>query len=322
MSRRFRATAAATVCGVLLLGWILVELGAKPQATDGKEPPAKDVFGDRVWTLHLEISAKEYEAMQPPPGGFGFPGAPPTPQPPRNKRDSERNFFGTEFPWVQGDLSAEGKTYKKVGIRYAGDITYFASSQALKRPLKIEFNKFAEQQFHGLKSLHLHAMPLDPAKGREVIAFSLFRAAGVPAPRTAFAEVTLTVPGKYNKELLGLYTVVESVDGTFLKDRFGTDGGLLMKPFQVRSVEYFGNNWQAYRGLYRPQSEPTREQTQRVIAFAKLVNQAKDDEFRKEIGSYLDVEPFLRFLAANALTSNLESAFALGHNYHLYLHPK
>src|SRR5262249_36395762 len=30
----------------------------------------------------------------------------------------------------------------------------------------------------------------------------------------------------------------------------------------------------------------------------------------------------LRFLAANALTSNLESAFALGHNYALYLNPK
>ena len=30
----------------------------------------------------------------------------------------------------------------------------------------------------------------------------------------------------------------------------------------------------------------------------------------------------MRFLAANALTSNLESSFALGHNYHLYLNPK
>src|SRR5262249_29971049 len=67
MSRRFRAGAPATVCGVFLLGCALVDLGAKSQATDGKEPPAKAVFGDRVWTLHLEIPAREYEAMQPPP---------------------------------------------------------------------------------------------------------------------------------------------------------------------------------------------------------------------------------------------------------------
>ena len=34
------------------------------------------------------------------------------------------------------------------------------------------------------------------------------------------------------------------------------------------------------------------------------------------------MDEFLRFLAANALTSNLESFFALGHNYYLYLDPK
>src|SRR5262249_26314203 len=153
-----------------------------------KEPGAKDagkdVFGaTKVWAIHLEIPAKEYEAMQPPPPRFGPPGA--APKDARGKRESERNLFGTEFPWVQGNLSAEGKTYKKIGLRYSGEITYFASSRGLKRPLKIEFNKFADQRFHGLASLQLHAMPMDPAKGREVLAYSVFRAAGVPAPRTA-----------------------------------------------------------------------------------------------------------------------------------------
>src|SRR5262249_32697109 len=99
------------------------------------------------------------------------------------------------------------------------------------------------------------------------------------------------------------------------------DKGLLMKPFQVRSVEHLGDNWERYKGLYRPQSEATKQQIRRVVAFARLVNVAGDDEFKKEIGSYLDVDAFLRLLAANALTSNLESVFALGHNYYLYLHP-
>ncbi len=130
------------------------------------------------------------------------------------------------------------------------------------------------------------------------------------------------MPGKYDKEHLGLYAVVENVDNPFLAERFGSDKGLLMKPFQVRSVDFLGADWERYKNQYRPQSEPTKEQRQRVIAFARLVNQASDTEFKKEIDSYLDVDGFLRFLAANALTSNLESVFALGHNYHLYLHPK
>jgi spore coat protein CotH len=316
MSRRFLAGAAGLACALSGFGM------ATGPAADSKEAPAEDVFGTtRVWAMHLEIPAREYEAMQPPAGGFGFPGAPPVPPAPKEKRDSERNLFGTEFRWAEADLAAEGKTYKKVGVRYAGDITYFASSQGLKRPLKIEFNKFGDQHFHGLTALNLHAMPLDPAKGREVIAYSVFRAAGVPAPRTAFAEITLSVPGKYDKEYLGLYAVVEDVGQPFLRDRFGTDKGLLMKPFQVRSMDHLGDDWERYKGQYRPQSEPTKEQAKRVIEFARLVNRAGDDEFKKQIDSYLDVDEFLRFLAANALTANLESSLALGHNYHLYLSP-
>jgi putative membrane-bound dehydrogenase-like protein len=329
MLRRFLTAAAALTCSAFLLFGISVGLWsaatpAKDQAA--KEESGKDFFGPtKVWTIHLEIPASEYAALQPPPGGFGVPGGPPVPPPPmvpKDKRDSERNLFGTDFPWAQGNLTADGTTWDKIGVRYAGDITYFASAERLKRPMKIVFDKFGGKAFHGLTAIDLHAMPMDPAKGREVLAYSIFRAAGVPAPRTAFAEITLTVPGKYDKENLGLYTLVESVDRRFLEDRFGTDKGLLMKPFQVRSVDYFGANWEQWKGAYRPLSEPSKEEIGRVMAFAKLVNQSKDDEFKKEIAAYLDVDAFLRFLAANTLASNLESGLALGHNYFLYLNPK
>ncbi|HEV3143442.1 MAG TPA: CotH kinase family protein, partial [Gemmataceae bacterium] len=316
MRQRFSAGAILVFS---LVGFELMT--ARP--ADPKDPPAGDVFATtKLWPMNLEISPKEYEAMQPPAGGFGFQGAPAPPAAPKDKRDSERNLFGTEFRWAECDFTADGQTLQKVGIRYSGEVTYFASAQGLKRPLKIEFNKFGNQQFHGLTALNLHAMPLDPSKGREVIGYSIFRAAGVPAPRTMFAELTLTVPGKYDKEYLGLYVVVEDVAKPFLQDRFGADNGLLMKPFRVRSMDYFGDDWERCKGLYRPQSEATPDQTRRVIEFAKLVNQAGDDEFRRQIDSYLDVDQFLRFLAANALSTNLESSMALGHNYYLYLNPK
>lgn len=326
MSSRYLAGATAPAGGVLILACVLVAVpAAEDRGAAGKEAPAEAVFGPtRVWAVHLEVSAKEYEAMQPAAGGFGFPGGPGAPPPPADRkaaRPGARNRFGVEFPWAQAALTADGTTYPRVGLRYAGDITYFASSRGLKRPLTVAFDRFDGRPFHGLTSLHLHAMPLDPAKGREALAYAVFRAAGVPAPRTAFAEVTLTVPGKYDEELLGLYAVVEDVDRGFLADRFHTDKGLLMSPFRLRGIDYLGDDWERYQGAYQPRSEPTKEEAKRVIAFARLVNQAGDDQFRKEIGSYLDVDEFLRFLAANALLSNLESFFALGHNYYLYLHP-
>src|SRR5713226_5363323 len=116
MSRRFLA------CGAFLLSCVLFG----PWTPAAPAESGKDVFGTtKVWTLHLEIPAKEYEAMQPPVG------APPMPLP-KDKRDSEKNLFGTEFPWAQGEFTAEGKTYKKIGIRYAGEVSYLASSRSLK----------------------------------------------------------------------------------------------------------------------------------------------------------------------------------------------
>ncbi len=141
----------------------------------------------------------------------------------------------------------------------------------------------------------------------------------MPTPRTSFAEVTLTVPGKYDKKFLGLYTVVEEMDGPFLADHFPPGAGLLMHPFGVRGIDYLGDDWQRYQTQYRPQRTATEDEAKRVIEFARLVNQADDEEFKERIDSFLDVDAFLKFLAANALTSNLQSFFALGHNYGLYL---
>ncbi len=333
MSGRFLARLTALCCGLLAMTLLIGAAHTEPRAAaDDPKPVAKDAdaktaFGPtKVWAIHLEIPAKEFDAMQPAFGG-GF-GPPPKKEEKKDekkddkKRDTEKNLFGTDFPWVEADFTADGKTLKKVGVRYAGDITYFVSTRGLKRPLKIAFDKFGDQQFNGLSAVQLHAMPLDPAKAREVLASSVFRAAGVPAPRTAFAEVTLTVPGKHDKEYLGLFTVVENVDTRFLADRFGSDKGLLMKPFRLRGIDFLGENWDGYKAQYQPQRDATKDEAKRVIDFAKLVNQATDDEFKKQIDSFIDVDAFLRFMAANALTSNLESFFALGNNYNLYLDPK
>ena len=304
----------------LLLTWLVscdFSKAAEPAASEDKS-----LFGQTtVWSIHLDMSAKEYEAMQPPqPGAFGA--APPPAAPAEGNRSSERNLFGTEFRWAEADFTAEGQTLKTIGIRYAGDITYLVSAGGPKRPMKLAFDKFEKQKFGGLSAVQLHAMAMDPSKAREALAYSVFRACSVPSPRTAFAEVTLSVPGRHDKEYLGLFTVVEDVDAKFLGEHFGAGDGLALKPFRVRGIDNLGENWNAYQEQYRPQREAAQDEQQRVIAFAKLVNSASDEEFRKQISSFIDVDEFLRFMAANALTTNLESFLALGHNYTLYLDPK
>ena len=173
-----------------------------------------------------------------------------------------------------------------------------------------------------MKSLTLNCGVLDPTKGREALAYSIYRAAGVPAPRTAFAEVTITVPGKYDKEHVGTYTLVEGVDKNFLKLNYKNDNGLLMKPERIRGLDYLGEDWARYKDTYQPKREATKEEVKRVIDFTKLVNQGTDADFNKQIATYLDVDAFLKYMAATAIVSNLDSFFTLGHNYCLYLHPQ
>lgn len=58
-----------------------------------------------------------------------------------------------------------------------------------------------------------------------------------------------------------------------------------------------------YKDSYQPQREATNDEAKRVIDFARLVNHASDEEFRRQIESFLDVNAFLRFMAATPTRS-------------------
>lgn len=323
MQKQIYAVAAA-------LAWCIVGPTACAWADD---KPAPDVFGRaRVHEFHLEFTAKEWDRLQQVVGGMRGPGAPPGAQQPAKPAEKSEDDplerhknagFGLEFPWAHASLAENGKTYADVGIRYKGNASYMASSRGLKRNFKIGLDRYDDNlRYFGFKTINLNAGAMDPSHEREALAFAVFRAAGVPAPRTAYAVVTLTVTGKYDKEFLGLYTMIEQVDKTFLKDRFKNNKGVLMKPERLRGLEYLGDDWDRYKDRYQPKHDPSKKEGQRVIDFARLVNKADDDQFRKEIDSYLDVDEFLRFIAVNALLSNLDSFLSVGHNYYLYLNPE
>src|SRR5262249_4336927 len=123
------------------------------------------------------------------------------------------------------------------------------------------------------------------------------------------------------KEYVGLYTLIEHVGNAFLKDHFKSAKGLLLKPEGVRGLDYLGEDWKAYEQRYRPKTEAPKALQKRFIAFTRLVNRGSDEEVRKGIGSYLDIDEFLRFVAVNGFIVNLDSFLALGHNYFMYLRP-
>src|SRR4051812_31745860 len=125
---------------VVLAGLLLVL--AHPLSAADKEDPAK-VFGfTNVWQLHLNLSAKEFAALEPAGigfPGFGGPGGPPkAPAKPTDRDVPKGGSFGIEYPWAHAELAAEGKTYKDVGLRYKGGGSYVMSNGKLRRNFKVD----------------------------------------------------------------------------------------------------------------------------------------------------------------------------------------
>jgi spore coat protein H len=289
------------------------------------------VFGlDRLHRVALTLTAAEWTVLQQETivqrnrGGMGGPAG--------DESDYVRadgrtihvgGGFGGIFPWVRAGVRVGSLALPDVGLRYKGNSSYNASLGSLHRNLKLKTDFHGgTATWEGHSNLNFNAGVLDPSRLRESLSYAVFRAAGVPAPRTAFAEVTLTVPAVHTDTPLGLYTLVENVNRRFLRRVLPPGNGLLLKPEGARvGVPYLGDTWSAYTNIYRPERPPTAAEQERVMAFARLVNLAPAAEFRAEIAAFLDLEAFLRFVAVNALLVNHDSFLRGSHNYYLYLDP-
>ena len=135
------------------------------------------------------------------------------------KRNGLSSAMGIEFNYVHADLDFEGRSLTDVAVRYKGNGTYLQSRGNLKRSLKIDLNKNVKgQQLAGVTTLNLHTNVTDASWMNEVLSHRLYRDAGMPAPRTAYARVLLTVPGKYESQYIGLYSLVEDIGKNFLEE--------------------------------------------------------------------------------------------------------
>src|SRR5205814_3768787 len=77
----------------------------------------------------------------------------------------------------------------------------------------------------------------------ETLAYEFFRDAGVPAPRTAYAWLSVSVAKQWERKPFGLYVMEEAVDDKFAAERFGSRKTPLFKPSTYKLFEYMGDDW-------------------------------------------------------------------------------
>lgn len=307
--------------------WVVLSMMVVHLSVKAAEPERKgdDVFGlTKVHQIHLEVKPADYKALEPSRSSqFGFGARPQRGLPAPGSPDAGVGKFNFDFKYVPATVHIGEQKLNKVGLRYKGNGTYIYARTSSKKSFKLDFDRFdKELRFDDLKKLNLHCGVTDKTKIREILAYSVFRAVGVPACRTAYAQVSLTVPDKFDKEHLGLYNVVEQVDKSFLKHHFGSSKGLLLKPEGVKGVPYLGDNPKDYEVAYNAKTEGAEEQWKRLVKFTHLVNRADEATFQKEIANYLDIDSFVKFLAATTMVATMDSILGFGHNFYLYLSPK
>jgi spore coat protein H len=312
------------------LAAVVVGLASAPAQGAG-EPTANalkpsDIFQfSNVWTIHLRFTPEQWQAMEPRQAGGPSRGTRRVSflQGPEGGRNGIAAAFGIAFDYVRAELEFETNKFNDVGVRYKGNGTFLSSRESLKRSLKLDLNQFVKgQQLAGMSQLNLHNSVRDPSGMNEAVAYRLFRDAGLPAPRTAYAKVFVTVPGRHDRRYFGLYNLIEDVGSDFVKDRFAVKKGAILKPVTPSLFSDLGEDWKNYNQTYDPKSDLSDEQKRRVIEFSKFASSASEQDFAARIGEYLDIDKFALYMAVTAWLADLDGMLGPGQNYYLYLHPK
>lgn len=201
-----------------------------------------------------------------------------------------------------------------VGVRYKGNSSFTLSGNNPKKPLKIKFNEFRDQTYHGTKTLNFSNGIGDPTLLREKIGYDIARKLG-PAPRANFATISL------DGRTLGLYTQVEQADKTFLKRWFADAKGNLFKAGDDgASLSSLGTDPAIYAnsGDYELKTNETVADWSGFARFVEFLNIPTDEVFCADRARFLDDENLARFLAFNAVLSNFDSYNGSGRNWYAY----
>jgi CotH kinase protein len=296
----------------------LITATAPGQDEATKPSSHEELFGiESIWDLHIVVPNDAWASMSP--------------------EKSKKINYEARFPYTKAHVRIAGHDEIVVGLRFKGNSTFWKMPKTiLKRSFKLDFDRFKKgQTFLGLKKLNINNNYYDTTQLREALSFKAYREALVPASRTAFARVYLTIQGsagenKIEGEYLGLYTLVEQVDRGLLKRQTGAKGALL-KP-EGKFLPYFGDKWdERYEKAYRTRTRVGAEAGEAIIGLARLMrdygsaplSSASQKDFQTRLEQRFDVDEFLRYLAVTTLIGNGDSPLLMfAHNYYLAVSDK
>ena len=275
----------------------------------------------------LDLSVSELMAALPLPGGTGMPAQAGMPRGGQGGRMENMQLARNPI-WTPVTIEFADGVWEEVGFRYKGNSTLSMGWDRNEAglPFKLDFDEFEDdnpaldnQRFYGFKQLTFsRSLVIDSSQQREKVAPDVFRAAGVPAPETAFYAVHVDKGDGAGKAFWGIYTAMELPDDTLIETQFADDNGNMYKPG--------GHGASFARGAFDEASfdkETNRDSdySDVLAVFDALhdgLRQSDPAAWRAGLEAVFDVDGFLRWLAVNTLIQNWDTYGNLPHNYYLY----
>jgi spore coat protein CotH len=188
--------------------------------------------------------------------------------------------------YVRGTLRYGNETVNDIGVRIKGEASLRKLDE--KAAFKLKFDEFVnDQAFRGLRRMTFNNMVEDPSFLAERLAFYLYRAAKLPAPRCNSALVYV------NGTLFGIYANLETEDKTFLRRWFASDDGNLYEEGQRDFVSGAENSFEL-------ETNETASDHSDLLNLIATIQNAKSGSLLADLDAVLDTQHFLRFSAAEA----------------------
>jgi len=209
------------------------------------------------------------------------------------------------YTYVDASVTIDGVEFPQVGLRKKG----FLGSLSTTRPsLKVKLNHIDKKGgIDGLTNLTLNNNQQDVGLVSQFMGYALFNAAGSPAPRCAYARVTV------NGVNLGVYSHVETIRKPFLKSAFSSSKGTL---YEGTVVDFF-EGWEGSFEHKRGKDKPGREKIKQLIK----VLERDDEEMEEAIGELVDLDSFYTFWALEGLLGFWDGYSGDNNNFFIYLNP-
>lgn len=234
-----------------------------------------------------------------------------------NKLISTR-YMKAQFVFV--GRGGKRDTVRDVGLRLRGN----TSLNAQKKSFKVSFNEFQPgRSYQGVRKLNLRGSHNDPTMAREKLFYEIWKKAGMPERRAAFANLYI------NGEYRGIYTNIEEIDKIWLERAYGNDEGNLYKCTWPADLAYLGENEWTYKDIMNNPTSRAYDLTtneldddySRLIALMRTLNEPVDAAFPAKIEALLNVETVLKAFALDIATGNWDDYFYNKNNYYLYDNP-